>query len=275
MRYLLLLLSFALLPALFAQQQVQIKEVAALDAAPDLRKSKEVQDALQGAGFNEEELKTILDFGNRQNWPEGIRTDTARAANAPYIPNYVCFRLCAYNLNGDQQEVLMVPARNNIHMPEGMRPLGDFFLALPEHALSNVEGNPQKRPMVSRGPAWAHRPKVKIVKADELFGSYDLEADSAGLKALEDAGMSPAEIDAVVFRSTERNWPEGMDNLEKRYPLQKRFTKYKAYLGAQWDNKALLIVPVAKNRRMPVNMRPYIDLYFVYSLSGVKVQGTR
>lgn len=275
MRSLLLLLSIALLPALFAQQQVQITEVAALDAAPDLRKVKEIPGALQAAGFNGEELQTILDFGNRQNWPEGIRSDTARAANAPYIPNYVCFRLCAFNRDGDQQEVLMVPARNNIHMPEEMRPLGDFFLALPEHALSNVEENAQKRPTVSRGPAWAHRPKVKIVKADELFGSYDLEADSAGLKALEDAGMSPAEIDAVVFRSTERNWPEGMDNLDKRIPLLKRFTKYKAYLGAQWDDKALLIVPVAKNRRMPVNMRPYIDLYFVYSLPGVKVQGTR
>jgi hypothetical protein len=32
----------------------------------------------------------------------------------------------------------------------------------------------------------------------------------------------------------------------------------------------LLIIPVEKNRRMPVAMRPFVDLYFVYKASAVK-----
>lgn len=272
MRRLLLLLALGPVSGLFAQQQVRIKDAAALEHAQDVRKLKGVQEALFAAGLSKEEIGTVLDFGNKRDWPEGIRSDTARARNAPYVVNYAAFRICNFMLDSAEQAVVMVPARSNIHMPEGMRPLGDFYLVLPEEALMAAE-KPEVRPAVSRGPSWSNLPKAKITKPDDLYGAYDLSADSIGLKALEHAGMSQAEIDAVVFRSFERNWPDGIDNLQARATLLKKFPKYRAFLGAKWADKVLLIVPAAKNRRMPAAMRPYLDLYFVYKQEGVKVKG--
>lgn len=272
MRSLFLVLTLAALPGLFAQQEVRITDATALDGAPDVRKVKGVEEALQAAGFPKEEIRIIREYGDRSQWPEGIRSDTARAARAPYIINYVGFRLCNFMQDTVQGAVVMIPAAYNDHMPEEMRPPGDLYIALPERALANA-GKPKPRPAVSRGPRWERRPKVKIIKPDGLYGTYDLAADPAALAALEGGGLSRAEIDAVIFRSTERNWPDGIDSFEKRFPRIDRFRKYRAYLGAKWDDKVLLIVPAAKNRRMPVLMRPYMDLYFVYSATAVKVEG--
>ena len=112
-------------------------------------------------------------------------------------------------------------------------------------------------------------------KPDQLYAAYDLALDTVGRRALYKAGMSRPEIDAVIFRSTERNWPDGIDSFEKRYPMLEKFKKYHAYLGARWDDKVLLIVPVEKNRRMPVLMRPFVDLYFIYTATGVEVRGKK
>lgn len=270
MRSLLLPFAFALVPCLFAQQEVKITDAKALAGAPDVRKDKAAQEAMNSAGFSEEETGLILQYGDRDQWPEGIRSDTARAANAPYVINYVGFRLCDFQEDTSRMSLVMIPAKSNIHMPEGMRPLGDFYLVLPDRALKNAEA-PKPRPYISRGPQWKKRTKAKIIKPDDLYAAYDLAADSAGMQALAKAGMSKAEIDAVLFRSTERNWPDGINSFEGRYPLLKKFTKYHAFLGARWDDKVLLIVPVAKNRRMPVAMRPYMDLYFVYKAPAVKL----
>lgn len=274
MRNLLLALSFLLLPPLFAQQEVKIADAKALAEARDVRKNKAALESLRAEGLTEEEISVIEQFGDVDQWPEGIRTDTARASNAPYIINYVGFRLSSFLQDTVQMAVVMLPAKSNIHMPEGMRPLGDFYMVLPERTLKNVE-EPKRRPVVSRGPQWRNRAKVKILKPDELYAAYDLAADSIALRALAKTGMSKPEIDAVIFRSTERNWPEGIDNFEKRYPLLEKFSKYRAYLGARWDDKVLLIVPVEKNRRMPVAMRPYLDLYFVYTVPAVKIRGRK
>ena len=274
MRSLLFTLSFALLPYLFAQQEVKIADTQALAGARDVSKSKAAQESLQAEGFTEEEISVIREFGDLDQWPEGIRTDTARASNAPYVINYVGFQLSSFQQDTSRMAVVMIPARSNIHMPEGLRPLGDFYLVLPEQALKNVEA-PKRRPVVSRGPQWKKRAKVKIIKPDGLYAAYDLAADTVGLRALAKTGMSMPEIEAVIFRSTERNWPEGIDNFEKRYPLLDKFSKYGAYLGARWGDKVLVIVPVEKNRRMPLAMRPYLDLYFVYTAPAVKILGRK
>ena len=274
MRTLLFTLSFIFLAHLFAQQEVKITDATALAEARDVRKSKAALESMQAEGFTEEEISVIQQFGDLDQWPEGIRTDTARISNEPYIINYVGFRLGSFSQDTTQMAVVMVPAKDNIHMPEGMRPLGDFYLLLPEQALNQVEP-PKRRPMVSRGPQWKNRAKVKIIKPDGLYGAYDLSSDTIAIRALSRTGMSKPEIDAVLFRSTERNWPEGIDNFEKRYPLLPKFSKYRTYLGARWDDKVLVIVPVEKNRRMPMAMRPYLDLYFVYTAPAVKILGRK
>lgn len=257
-----------------AQQEVKIADHRALDRAGDVRKHKAVAGMLVTQGFSQEEVDVVMQSGDLERWPSGIRTQAARDTNAPYIINYVGFRLGSFLQDSSMMAVVMIPARNNIHMPEGLRPEGDFYLVLPDRALRQVE-TAKRMPEVSRGPRWRKRAKVKIIKPDDLYATYDLAADSNGLRALAKAGMSGPEIDAVIFRSTQRNWPDGIDDFEERYPLLEKFTKYRAWLGASWDDKALLIIPVEKNRRMPANMRPYLDLYFVYALPAVRVRGRR
>ena len=128
------------------------------------------------------------------------------------------------------------------------------------------------RPEISRGPKWKRLPSAKILKPEQLYATYDLSTDSLALAAMARRGMSPAEIDAVVFRSTDRNWPDGIDTFDERQKLLPKFSKYKAFVGAKWDDKVLLIIPVEKNKKQPVLMRPYVDLYFVYDKSAVQIK---
>jgi len=108
-----------------------------------------------------------------------------------------------------------------------------------------------------------------------LFASYMLADDAAGMQALTDAGLSSAEIDAVVFRSHERNWPDGIDSFNERATHIARFVKYKACVAASWDDKVVLIIPVERNRKLPRPMRPYVDIYMVYARDAVTIRTPR
>ncbi len=268
-----------LLPALCclslsAQRQVRITGPISLDNAPDVRKARNAEAGLAAAGIVPDQLELVNRYGDRSYWPFGLLDDSARVANVPYIQNYTAFRLCSYQVDSLPMAIIMVPARDNIHMPEEMRPLVDLYMALPEMALTDVD-NGRTRPMISRGPRWKDLPTAEITKPDDLYATYALAADSVALKALERAAMSPAEIDAVVFRSIETNWPVGINTFDRRYPHIEKFKKYKAYLAAEWGDKVLLIVPWDKNKGMPTVMRPAMDLYFVYNKAAVKSRGRR
>jgi hypothetical protein len=254
-----------------AQQQVKITDAASLDKGSDLHKSKAGEASIKASGLTPEQQDLVVLYCDAAYWPVGIRNDSARAANAPYIQNYVAYRVSSFEEDSVKRSVIMVPALGNIHMPEDMRPLADFYMVVPEKALQEVVAA-KPRPTISRGPNWKNNRPAAIIKADDLYATYDLANDSTGLQALAKRGMSQAEIDAVVFRSHERNWPDGIDSFDERYPRIADFTKYKCYLGARWDDKVLLIVPVEKNKKLPVLMRPYVDLYFIYAASAVEVK---
>lgn len=252
-------------------QQVKIANAAALDAAGSVHKHKSAQAALMANGITAEQMDQVITYGDREHWPAGIKVDSLREKNRPYIQNYACFRVAGFTEDSVPKTVIMVPARENIHMPEVMRPLSDLYMIVPDSAIANVQpGKP--RPEISRGPKWKNLPAARIVKPEELYGTYDLGHDSTALKVLQDKGLSQPEIDAVIFRSTDRNWPDGIDSFEERQKLLPNFKKYKAFLGAKWDDKVLLIVPVEKNRKAPVLMRPFVDLYLVYNASAVEVK---
>lgn len=255
-----------------AQQQVRIMDASLLEDPVPVRKSKGAEAALQAAGFTADQQAMVLTYGDREHWPEGLRNDSTRRADTAYIKNYTCFRVATFPEDSVVKSVVMVPARDNEHMPDALRPIGDFYLLLPERALQEVSSS-RPRPEISRGPRWKNLPGARILKPEDLYATYDLGHDSVGLAALAKRGMSQAEIDAVVFRSTDRNWPDGIDSFDERQKLLPKFTKYKAFLGAKWDDKVLLIVPVEKNKKMPVLMRPYVDLYFIYSAASVEVKG--
>ena len=269
MRSLSLLSALVLLNGLFAQQEVSIANASALDDAPDLRAVPGLPDTLRAAGLAEQEVASAMEHGDRAHWPESLRTDSLRTALAAQVPNYTGLRVCRIMQDSLAFAVVRLSAKGNIHMPEGLRPDTDLYLVLPEQALRNIQPQPRYAAQ-SHGPRWDNRAKARIVKADDVYGTYDLSTDSLALAALARSGMSKPEIDAVVFRSMERNWPEGIDNFRKRLELMGEFTKYSTYLGARWADKVLLIVPVEKNQELPEAMRPYMDMYFVYNASAVK-----
>ncbi len=271
--YLLLLPLLCTLPSA-AQRQVKITGPLSLETAPDVRKAKNAEAGLAAAGVVPDQLELVNRYGDRSYWPMGIQDDSARVANIPYIQNYTAFRVCNYLVDSMPMSIIMVPARDNIHMPEEMRPLVDLYMALPDVALTEVD-NGRTRPLISRGPRWKDLPNAQITKPDDLYATYALTADSTALKTLERAGMSKAEIDAVVFRSIETNWPVGINTFDRRYPHLEKFKKYKMYLAAEWGDKVLLIAPWEKNKGMPTVMRPAMDLYFVYNKAAVTVKGKR
>ena len=270
---LFLLLSFALSVAA-QQQQVKISDARILDDPEPVRKSRGAEAALQASGVTAEQMAQVLQYGDAEHWPTGIKTDSLRLANQPYIQNYSCFRVASYPEDSVTKTIIMVPARENIHMPEEMRPLSDFYLLVPEKAIADVNTGRQ-RPEISRGPKWKNLATAKILIPEDLYATYDLGRDSVGLKALADRGLSQPEIDAVVFRSTDRNWPDGIDSFEERQKLLPKFKKYKAFVGAKWEDKVLLIIPVEKNKKQPILMRPFVDLYFVYNASAVEVKAKK
>lgn len=258
----------------FAQQHVKITDASVLDHPEPVRKSRSAEAALQAAGVTAEQMAQVMDYGDTDHWPEGIKTDSLRLRNQPYIQNYTCFRVASFVEDSTAKTIIMVPARENIHMPEAMRPLSDFYLLVTDKAIAEVNTGKQ-RPEISRGPKWKNLAPAKILHPEDLYATYDIGRDSVALKALTDRGMSQAEVDAVVFRSTDRNWPDGIDSFEERQKLLPKFTKYKAFLGAKWDDKVLLIIPVEKNKKQPTLMRPYVDLYFVYNASAVEVKAKK
>lgn len=253
-----------------AQSPVKIIDPKALDPKEDLRKDKQAMLGLQAAGLTTEEQEAVSAQSILAIWPMGLANDSARNTNAPYIQNYSAFRLGNFKRDTVMMAVVMLPAASNIHMPEEMRPKADLFVAVPERALYNANSNAQ-RPRISRGPRWKSLREAKIIKPDDLFATYELAADSAGKTAMLRT-MSESEYQQVVFRSNETNWPDGINTFDERYPKLADFKKYKAYASAKWDDKVLIIVPAEKNKKMPALLRPYVDLYFIYSKSAVEVK---
>lgn len=258
----------------FGQQQVKIAEPTALVLDPDLHKRKAALAGMQAAGITSEQEDLVLNYSDPKLWPTGIASDSARKANAAYFQNYAAFPLCTFTDDSTQMSVLMIPAKENIHMPEDMRPVADLYLVFPTAATRDVV--PAKpRPSISKGPRWKNLPEAKIISPGDLYATFDMAGDQEALDALTKRGMSQPEIDAVVFRCHERNWPEGIDQFDERYPRLEQFKKYKAFVGAKWGDKVLLIVPVEKNKKMPALLRPYVDIYFVYNAQAVEVKKSR
>ena len=80
-----------------AQQQVKITDPSALDKGYALHKSKDGEACLKTSGLTAEQQDVVLKYCNETYWPEGIRNDSARTANAPYIQNYAAYRVCAFS----------------------------------------------------------------------------------------------------------------------------------------------------------------------------------
>lgn len=272
MRLPLILLCLFTALSTWAQTAVRIVDSRALHGAGTVRMDDAVEAALAAYGATEEQALAIKASTHRSTWPEGLRSDSAMDANTEHITTYHALRMCSFQRDSTMMAVVKLPAAANAEMPWDLCPEQDVYLEVPERALRNLV-TAKTAPATSKGPSWAHCAKVRIEDPERVYAAYDIAADSAAVNAMLHAGMSRPEIDAVAFRSVERNWPEGIDSFEKRWPALEVFKKYRAYLGARWGDKALLIVPVEENLRMPLMLRPYMDMYFVYDAEAVAVKG--
>jgi hypothetical protein len=268
-----LLLPFALGLSLCtsAQAPVRIADPSALIATVDFATDVALRAGLKAAGLTDADQADVLRQNGDANWPIGLRTDSSRIANKAILPNFHAVLLCEYAAEGGVRSLVAIRAAENIHMPDELRSKQDFYLVFGPGGVQPVP-EAQLRPKASKGPSWRGMRPAAIIQPDAIFATYDLGEDEEALAALEKQGMSPAEIEAVVFRSHERNWPDGIDSFDERYPRLKQFKRYKAMKAAAWGDKVLLVIPSELNRRMPVPLRPYIDIYMVYSDAAVKVK---
>lgn len=271
-----LALSPALLAGLLAaaQANVRIIEPSAIVDHPDLAHDAAALAGLKAAGIAPEGVQDILRLSEPAAWPIGLRSDSARAANRGALRNYAAFLACSYATDEGSMAIVSIPAALNHHMPGDLHPAGDFFLVLRAGGVEAYEPEAAKAPP-SKGPAWQRLPKARIMRPDGIYSTYELGADAEALAALEKQGLSKAEIEAVVFRSHERNWPAGIERFEKRFPRHKQMRRYKAYRLARWGDKVLLAVPAEANRKAAEGLRPLIDIYMVFMADAVQVKGRK
>jgi len=268
---LLFVLTALSVPAVVAQDAVWITDIAQLVRKPDLAQDAALRSGMQAAGLDEARMQQAMDLGKNANLPLGLSTDSALAANSSAVRNYSAHKVCTYADGANIQVLVKVPVSENYHMPEDLRAREDIYLVLPEVALETAITDAQ-RPKPSKGPDYKRMREARITTPDGVYASYDLEGDTTVLANLASHGLSQPEIDAMIFRCHERNWPAGIDSFERRYPKLKDFRKYKAFEAAHWDDKVLLVIPFELNKRLPIALRPHMDIYMVYAKSAVEVK---
>lgn len=263
------LVPFLLCGQLIAQQEVRIIDPQALVRHIDPATDRHVAAAVQAAGFSDELIARITKAHPVAKWPQGLRTDSAITAHIGALPNLVAYHLCNFTHEAQQLALVHIPSAENVHLPEDLRSREDLFLVMKPEGL----GVPPiaERPRASKGPSWKNMPKARITQPEYVYATYNLAQDPLALHTLEKRGLSQAEIEAVVFRSHERNWPDGIDQFEKRRTKLKLFKKYKAHIAAKWENKVLLVIPAELNYDLPTGLRPYMDIYMVYTDPAVAV----
>lgn len=269
-RTLLLLSSTLVVFGCVAQDAVRITDLAQMVRKPDLAQDLSVRSGMQAAGVDNARIELALHNGKASQLPAGLSTDSALAVNAELAQNYRVHRICSYSDSTGGKVLVQVLMEENHHMPNELRSKQDLYLVFPEEAL-DLNLTDARRPKPSPGPNWERMKPAKILVPDGVYATYDLASDSLIMQEMVNAGLSSAEIDAVVFRCHERNWPAGIDEFNERYPKLKEFKKYKAFEVAHWEDKVLLAIPSEVNKRMPVGTRPAVDIYMVYTKNSVTV----
>jgi hypothetical protein len=259
-----------LAPALHsaAQEPVRISDPGAIVVDVAQLLDPALTASMAGAGLDEETMDLVRRSSIAAHLPLGLRTASDRQANQRAILNMVAEVVAMHSDGSEELALLRIPANANYHMPEDLRSNEDLFLLVRSSGLS---APPVVRMPASPGPRWQGRPKARIVRADGLFATYDLSADPDAIAALERVGMSPGEIKAVGFRSHQRNWPPGLEDLERRVARGRDISRFKAYEAARWNGKRLIIVPAEQNRKLPAALRPFHDIYMVFEEGAVTV----
>lgn len=268
------LLPLSLLSALtvnaWGQQQVRLTDPSALVLNPDPANDPGIRSGFQAAGVGDELQTRITAFSASHLWPSGLLTDSARKANTEAIGNLFALHVCDYPTAHGPISILELPMANNYHMNEELRAKSDVFLFVRQSGWEAVEPvDVVEKP--SRGPAWQRMKRAKILKPEEVYATYDLARDPDAMALMERKGFSKAEMQAVLFRSHERNWPDAISQFESRYPTLPEIKRYKAYAAGSWGDKVLVVIPADENRNMREQLRPPMDIYMVFAGNAVSV----
>lgn len=256
-----------------AQQIVRLADAQMFVRNPDLTQDRAAIAGMQAAGLQQETIEAVLRGSEAKNWPVGLQNDTAFARNKLNVRNYNALLVCEYNNGAENMSIVSVAHNHNYHMPDEMRSTEDVYFVVRNGGMVKVQGT--VRPPASVGPSYQRMAPAKIINPQKIYATYNLGRDTVALNELSKRGMSPPEIEAVVFRSTERNWPEGIDSFEERFPRLNDFKKYKAYQAARWNDLVLLTIPAAENQKMPPALRPFIDIYMVFAADAVQVKSKK
>ncbi len=253
-----------------AQTGVRITDPSLIIATPELGNDA-AKAGMQAAGLATDVIENADRMSALGRLPVGLRTDSARTVNKAALRNYQAQLLCEYPTDAGLVTLITVPTVANYHMPDDLRAAEDFILAVKAGGTEPVEATAQ-RTTPSKGPGWKRMRPARITKPDDVFATYRLGEDAEAISELEKQGMSKAEIEAVIFRSQERNWPDGIDSFNERYPRLNHFKKYKAYEAIRWADKVLVVIPVEQNKKAPTGLRPYLDIYMVFAANAVEVK---
>jgi len=268
-----LLLIFVLGVSANAQQVVRLADAQLFVRNADLSLDRSAIAGMQAAGLQQETIEAVLRGSDTKNWPVGLRTDSALMVNRLNVRNYNAVLVCEYNNGVDNLSIVSIAPNHNYHMPDDMSSAEDLYFVVRGGGVAKVEA--VIRPPASMGPNWERMVPARIVKPESIYATYDLGRDTTALGVLARRGMSQPEIDAVVFRSTERNWPEGIDSFEERYPRLSDFKKYKVHQAARWNDLVLVVIPAAENQKMAPALRPFIDIYMVFASDAVQVKSKK
>ena len=170
------------LPLLFlasstqGQTGIRITDPAQMLAVPNLGNDA-AKAGMQAAGLSNDVIANADRLSTPANWPKGLRTDSARAANKTALRNYSAFLLFEYPTDEGALTVVTVPATANYHMPEDLRSTEDFILVLRAGGTELVEPTATRTP-ASKGPSWKNMRPAKIIKPDDVFATYHLADDA-------------------------------------------------------------------------------------------------
>ena len=153
----LLLLTCSSVIGLAAQENLRIIDIRTVSTANGLASDKAALAGLQAAGIAEQRVQEALALAKPEQWPTGIRSDSARTENRMAARNYTAHRFCSYADTTGSHVVVWVPAKENVHMPEDLRPRQDLYLTLPEDAVERSLTDAQ-RAKPSKGRAGATCP---------------------------------------------------------------------------------------------------------------------
>lgn len=113
-------------------------------------------------------------------------------------------------------------------------------------------------------------PATFIINPSDLYSTY--EFSKADRKELISQGFNDDMIRNIEKMANEANWPAAISNLDGRFQLRDQLKQYKAFKIAQIGagEKAVVAIPAVQNKKMPENMRPIKDIFFIMDVSGLK-----